>query len=138
MTDHDAIRHLFAEYCLATDSGDTERWVGCFTDDIVWDGGAFGRFEGREEARAYHLAGGDHARAMRHINSNILIDIDGDKAAVDSHIQVYDQSGVTPVIIFSGFYRDTLRKQSGQWRIHSRALTTDSASMTARSALTDA
>lgn len=129
MTDHDAIRRLLAEYCLGTDTGDTERWAGCFTDDVVWEGGAFGRFEGKDDARAYHKAGGEMAKSMRHINSNAAIDVQGDTAAVDSYIQVYDQSGDAPIIIFSGFYRDELVKQNGRWLIRSRQLITNSLAM---------
>lgn len=126
MNDHDAIRRLLADYCFGTDTGDIERWVGTFTDDIVWEGGAFGRFEGKEAARAYSKATGDAPKYMRHINSNALIDIEGDAASVNSYIQVYDQSGETPSLIFSGFYRDKLVKQNGQWLISFRALLPDS------------
>lgn len=125
MTDHDAIRRLLADYCFGTDSGDTDRWVGCFTDDIVWEGGAFGRFNSKAEARAYHAAAGDAARNFRHVNTNALIDVDGDDAMVDSYVQVYDQSGPAPALIFSGFYRDTLVKQGGGWLIRTRSLITD-------------
>jgi len=131
MTDHDAIRRLLADYCFGTDTGDTERWLGCFTDDIIWDGGAFGRFEGKEQARAYHRQAGDAMLNFRHINSNPLIDVDGDRASVDSYVQVYDQSGPTSTLIFSGFYRDTLAQQGGQWLIRTRDLIADSALLVA-------
>jgi len=125
MDDYEAIRRLLADYCFGTDTGDTERWVGCFADDILWEGGAFGRFEGREAARAYHQGAGDASRNFRHVNSNAAIDIEGETATVRSYIQIYDQSGQTPAIVFSGFYDDRLVKQDGRWLIRTRRLVGD-------------
>lgn len=122
MNDYDAIRHLMAEYCFATDAGDTDRWLACFTDDIRWEGGAFGRFEGKAAARDYHRAAGDATKNYRHINTNVLIDLSGDSARVNSYILVLDQSAGVPAIAFSGFYRDEIVRQEGAWRIRSRAL----------------
>jgi ketosteroid isomerase-like protein len=131
MNDYEAIRRLLADYCFGTDTGDTARWIGCFTDDIVWEGGAFGRFEGREAARAYHQGAGDASKNFRHINSNAAIDIDGEHATVRSYVQVYDQSGATPAMVFSGFYDDRLVKQGGRWLIRARRLVSDVAEITA-------
>lgn len=137
MTDHDEIRRLLADYCFGTDSGDTDRWTACFTNDVVWEGGAFGRFEGTAAARAYHVAAGDAVSAFRHVNTNLLIDVAGDSATVDSYVQVYDQSGPTPAIIFSGFYRDALVKRAGRWLIRTRDLIADPAVVAARTGLAD-
>jgi ketosteroid isomerase-like protein len=125
MSDHEAIRRLLAEYCFATDAGATERWVSCFTDDVVWDGGAFGRFEGKPAARAYHRAAGDAITRFRHITTNLLIELNDDQAEVRSYVQVYDRSGETPKIMFFGFYDDCLRKEDGRWRIARRRLTAE-------------
>jgi ketosteroid isomerase-like protein len=129
MNDYEAIRHLLANYCFGTDTGDTQRWADSFTDDIVWEGGAFGRFEGKQAGIAYHSGSGDASKSMRHINTNHQIEIDGDTAKVDSYAQVFDQSGPSPTIVFSGFYRDTLVKQGGRWLISARTLHWDSSSL---------
>jgi ketosteroid isomerase-like protein len=125
VNDYEAIRRLLADYCFGTDTGDTDRWTGCFADDIVWDGGAFGRFEGLENARAYHRSAGDGSKNFRHVNTNAVIDIEGESATVRSYIQVYDQSGPTPAIAFSGFYDDRLVKRGGRWLIRMRRLVSD-------------
>lgn len=125
MSDHEAIRRVMTEYCFGTDTGDTERWLACFTDDIVWEGGAFGRFEGKEAGRAYHRGAGDASLNYRHINANHVIDIDGDRAAVRSYVLVLDQTGAAPAIMFSGFYDDVLVRSGGQWLIRSRKLVAD-------------
>jgi hypothetical protein len=122
MNDYEAIRRLLADYCFGTDTGDTDLWAGCFADDILWEGGPFGRFEGRDAARAYHQAAGEAAQNFRHINTNAVIDIEGEYAIVRSYIQVYDQSGPTPAIVFSGFYDDRLIKENGRWLIRLRRL----------------
>ncbi|SCW59671.1 SnoaL-like domain-containing protein [Sphingobium faniae] len=125
MSDIEDIRRLLADYCFGTDSGDTERWVACFTDDVVWDGGAFGRFEGKAAARAYHQGAGDAALNYRHINTNHVIAVDGDRAAVQSYVLLLDQSGSALAIAFSGFYDDALVRDGGCWRIRSRRLLPD-------------
>ena len=125
MNDHDDIRRLMADYCFGTDTGDIERWTDCFASDAVWDGGPFGRFEGTEAARAYHQAAGDASKNFRHINTNAVIDLDGEQATVQSYIQVYDQSGPAPAIVFSGFYIDLMVKQADRWRIRIRRIVSD-------------
>ncbi len=121
MDDYEAIRRLLAEYCIATDTGDTERWADCFADDIAFEG-PFGSFDSKEAGRAYHQSAGDASKNFRHINSNAVIDIDGDHAAVRSYIQVFDQTGENPVMVFLGFYDDRLVKYEGRWLIRSRTL----------------
>ena len=122
MNDHDAIRRLLADYCFATDAGDTERWLGTMTDDIVWDGGDLGGFEGKEAGRAGHSSAGDGSAAYQHINTNHLINVDGDTATVQSYVQVINLKDLTAGIIFAGYYSDKLVKRDGQWLISRREL----------------
>ncbi|KEQ54383.1 nuclear transport factor 2 family protein [Sphingobium chlorophenolicum] len=124
MNDLENIRQLLADYCFATDNGVTARWVGCFAEDVVWDGGPFGRFEGKAAARAYHEGAGDAVLNYRHINTNHVIAVEGDHATAQSYILVLDQSGPAPVIAFSGFYDDLLVRQDDGWKILSRRLLT--------------
>lgn len=126
MDDHLAILRLMADYCYYTDINDSRAWADCFTDDAVWEGGIFGRFEGgKEGAYAYHAPAGDGTFDYRHINTNHRIDQDGDRATVTSHMQVYDQRGEVPVLIFSGLYDDLVEKQNGKWLIRKRILVFD-------------
>jgi len=122
MDEYEKIRRLLAEYCFATDTGDTARWVALFTQDVRWEGGAFGRFEGREAATAYHQGAGDASKGFRHITSNSVIDLEGDRASVASYVQVFDQSGDQPALAFSGVYQDVVVKQDGKWLIKERHL----------------
>jgi ketosteroid isomerase-like protein len=122
MNDIEDIRRVLAEYCFATDSGDSEAWLATFTDDIIWEGGAFGRFSGLAEARAYHSASAGSAVNFRHFTTNAIIDIEGSQARVRSYVQVFDQSGQSPVLVFSGLYADVFEKSHGKWRIKVRHL----------------
>lgn len=125
MTDIEAIRRVLVDYCFATDSGDTETWARTMSEEIVWEGGAFGRFEGREGARAYHQAAGEHTLNFRHVMSNHRIDVTGDTAIAQCYVQVFDQSGPAPVTMFSGFYDDDLAREGGRWVIRTRRLVSD-------------
>jgi ketosteroid isomerase-like protein len=122
MSDIEDIRRVLAQYCFATDSGDTEAWLATFTDDIIWEGGAFGRFSGKVEARAYHAASAGSAVNFRHFTTNSIIDVEGGQARVRSYVQVFDQSGASPVLAFSGLYADVFEKSDGGWRIKGRHL----------------
>jgi ketosteroid isomerase-like protein len=122
MSDIEDIRRVLAEYCFATDSGDSDAWLATFTNDIVWEGGAFGRFSGIAAARAYHSASAGSAVNFRHFTTNSIIDIEGSHARVRSYIQVFDQSGQSPALVFSGVYADVFEKSNDKWRIKIRHL----------------
>jgi ketosteroid isomerase-like protein len=124
MNDIEDIRRVLAEYCFATDCGDSEAWLATFTDDIVWEGGAFGRFSGMDEARAYRATSANSACTYRHFTTNSIIDIEGSQARVRSYVQVFDQSGQSPILVFSGLYADVFEKSNGKWRIKVRHLLT--------------
>jgi hypothetical protein len=52
LEDIETIKRLKARYCAMCDAGyDSDGLAGLFTEDAVWDGGSFGRFEGREAIR---------------------------------------------------------------------------------------
>ena len=41
LEDVEAIKKLKARYCAAADERDEDAFVGCFTEDAIWDGGSF-------------------------------------------------------------------------------------------------
>lgn len=50
----EAIKQLKARYCaLCDDQYDANGIASLFTEDAVWDGGNFGRHEGREAIRKF-------------------------------------------------------------------------------------
>ncbi|MGE0383109.1 MAG: nuclear transport factor 2 family protein [Gammaproteobacteria bacterium] len=125
LEDKDAIRDLFARYCFYTDSGQFEKYVALFTEDCDWDGGSFGRCQGREALLAYLKAGGDASKNLRHSTTNMVIEVQGDSATATSYVQVLGVEGQAPVIFFAGIYLDRLVRRDGRWLFAQRRIRTD-------------
>lgn len=124
MSDHDDIRKLLAEYCFATDTGDAPRYGAVFAENGRWEGGFFGRFDGRAGAVDFLSNGSGDPKNYRHVSTNAIITVAGDAATALSYIQVYDQSGQSPALMFSGVYEDMLVKVDGAWLFDLRTLRT--------------
>lgn len=124
MSDYDDIQKLLAEYCFATDTGDVQRYGAVFAEKGRWEGGAFGRFDGRAGAIDFLSNGPADPKNFRHVGANAIITVTGDHATALSYIQVYDQSGQAPSLMFSGVYEDTLVKADGKWLFEVRILRT--------------
>lgn len=138
--DRALIEDLQARYLFAFDFGDAENYAGTFTADGILDYGG-GEVKGRkaiaefiatgrkrtEESRAKTPAG-QRPSVGRHIISNIVIQVDGDKArslAYWSHMTsgADGRGGVD----FFGHYEDDLVKVNGEWlfarrRIYNEAI----------------
>ncbi len=129
MSDYEAIRNVLADYCFGTDAGDIERWLGAMTEDVVWEGGPFGRFQGHAAGREYHKAG--DPTAYRHLTLNSMIRVDGDQAVAHSYVVLFQQGEtLTPAACL--FYEDSLRKEGGRWRIARRVIHTSPAELPAK------
>ena len=125
LEEKDAIREMFAKYCFYTDSGQFEKYAALFTEDCDWDGGPFGRQQGRANLLAMLKSGGDSATKLRHSTTNIVIEVNGNEARATSYIQVLGVGGEAPVIFFAGLYFDHLVKQNGKWMFKQRKIRTD-------------
>lgn len=123
LEDKEAIRDTMARYCLYVDAGLNEKWLGLFTDDAVWDGGAWGKAVGREQLRALAEANVDgRAAGLRHLNLNHVIELEGDGAHVISHVFTLTGAGSAPRVMAIAFYDDRMVKISGHWRFKSRVV----------------
>lgn len=118
MDDIEQIRRLIFEYCYATDSGDIEAWLATFTDDVVWDGGPFGGFRGRDEGRAYIEA--TDPTPYRHLTINPIIDVQGDSATGKAYLLLLTVAEGATAVAFSGVYEDRYAKEGGRWLIAER------------------
>jgi hypothetical protein len=126
LEEKDSIRELMARYCFYTDSGQSEKYAGLFTEDCEWDGGPFGRCMGRAALRAMHQGNGDSAATqLRHLNTNAVITVDGDEARAVSYVAVIGVAEQTPTLFFAGAYFDRFVKQDGQWQFKLRRIVTD-------------
>jgi uncharacterized protein (TIGR02246 family) len=120
LEDKDAIRELLSQYCFCVDSGDAETYAAMFTEDGVWDGGPFGRRQGRPALREL-IAGGP--RSLRHLTTNPVITIRGETATARSYLLIVSTSSdKPPSLFFAGFCDDQFVKEAGRWLIRSRAI----------------
>jgi hypothetical protein len=122
--DRAKIEDLQARYLFAFDWGDADSYADTFTEDGVLNFG-WGEIKGREAIRAF-IAGdgerpeppeGQHRRVGRHIISNIVVTIDGDRAtgrAYWTHMTTNENDGYGTVDFF-GHYEDEMVKVDGQW-----------------------
>jgi hypothetical protein len=125
LEDKDAIREVFAQYCFYTDSGQFEKYVDLFTEDCDWDGGPFGRHQGKASLLAMLKQDRDTATKLRHSTTNSVITVNGDESRAISYVQVLGIGEPTPVIFFAGIYLDHLVRQNGRWLFRQRKLRTD-------------
>ena len=80
LEDVEAIRELKAMYCRAVDQRDAEAWAGVFTDDAIWEGDRFGRYEGLDEIREYFEQILENLTFTIHYVMNPVIRVNGDHA----------------------------------------------------------
>ena len=122
LADKDAIRELLANYCFHLDNKNFDAMAALFTPDGVWET-AFGTGTGRPGivAQARGIASSPRPRRV-HLNSNIVIDLDGDTATVRSYWALVQNSPGGPAIGSGGAYDDRLVKQDGQWFFEHRRI----------------
>lgn len=72
------LKHRYCGYC--DEQYDPDGIAGLFAEDGVWDGGAFGRAEGREGIRTFFAEVSKQVNFANHYVTNSIIDIDGDGA----------------------------------------------------------
>jgi uncharacterized protein (TIGR02246 family) len=116
--DRDAVRDLFARYCLYIDTGAADEWAATFTDDgefVVGDDPVVGR----EALRAFALS--LPTGSMHHMVVNEAIDIDGDSAICRSSVLVTSKG----VVLTTGRSEDELRRAGSSWRIARRTYVPD-------------
>jgi hypothetical protein len=116
--DRDAIRDLFARYCLYVDTGAAGDWAATFTDD--------GEFLAGGDPVTGHAALKSFAASipsgtLHHMVINEAIDIDGDIARCRSSVLVTSKGAV----VTTGRSEDELRRINGSWRIARRTYAPD-------------
>lgn len=78
----EAIKALKAQYCALCDADyDPDGLAALFTPEAVWDGGPFGRHEGRAAIRAFFKSISGTIRFAAHLVLNPIIEVHGADAA---------------------------------------------------------
>ena len=81
LEDSEAIKKLKARYCAYCDNNyDATGIAALFTEDAVWDGGSFGKYEGREAIRTFFEGAPKLLTFAIHQVMNPLIEVQGERA----------------------------------------------------------
>jgi uncharacterized protein (TIGR02246 family) len=122
MPEKDEIRELLARYCFHLDAEAFEDMAAPFTPDGVWET-AFGTGRGRDGiiAQARSIASGPRPRRV-HLTTNIVIDLDGDRASVRSNWLLFQNTPSGPAIGSGGAYFDQVVKIDGRWLFQHRRI----------------
>jgi ketosteroid isomerase-like protein len=121
LEDERAILARMHTYGHALDYGLRETWLDCWTEDALLEW-PHGTFSGRAEiGRAFD----EHTHAPeafhKHVVVDPLIELDGDRARVDSYFARLDHRTAGPIVRSMGRYRDLLlRCHDGEWRLQER------------------
>ena len=120
------IRRMLIEYGKFLDAKDFASYAALFAEDGVWTGG-FGSFSGPEAIRAMLEANlgvperGFVNKSNFHMMTNPLIEIDGDRATVESKYLFWTRSPEDrPAPLLAGRYVDEFVRVNGEWKIARR------------------
>jgi hypothetical protein len=122
--DRDAIRDLYARYATDIDGGAdrAEEWSLHYAEDGRFEpGGGRAPLVGRAALRDFALT--MPATGIRHVLSNMVIDVDGDTATCEALVIVVVENQIVSV----GVARDDLRRIDRRWQITLRRFTPDRA-----------
>ncbi|GAA2752372.1 nuclear transport factor 2 family protein [Kitasatospora cinereorecta] len=84
-------RDVLANYYVLANEGDWARWCELFAEDMVMDEQLAGRIEGRARLRSMMTGMGELYSAFENLPLHFLVD--GEEAAVVSHISARSSSG---------------------------------------------
>ena len=121
------IQELMARYNFALNFGDEEAWVDCFTKDGVFEC-PFGTHKGSSALHQYisERTAERHEHPVRHMLSNIIIDVQDDRASVKSYLLMLQVLPEGMQLLTTGIYTDDLVKIGGAWCFCHRKLQLDS------------
>ena len=127
-----ALYRLMTSYGPAADSGDGEKASELWTEDGVYDSDGAGVLAGRD-AIAGMLAGEGHQAMVpgcAHVNTPVVIDVDGDRATAVGYSQVWRTDDGTHRVFRLAANRWEFSRTSEGWRVvrrTNRRLDTDAA-----------
>ena len=129
---HHAITSLMFRYAECVDGADFDGIAALFARGKITNEGVAGAIVGPDAVRKLYERTNrvheDGTTRTRHVNSNVIVDIDDDaaNATARSSFVVFQQ---TPVLslqpIVSGRYRDTFVRSGSDWRFECRHIVVD-------------
>lgn len=117
LEDIEAIKLLKARYADACDRGyDADALASLFAVDAIWDGGTFGRYEGREAIRTFFQGVSSDIPFAMHYMINPIIAVDGDAATGKWHLfQTCTFAEGNQAIFGAARYDEEYRRIDGAW-----------------------
>lgn len=118
LEDIEAIKKLKARYCAYCDEGyDADGIANLFTEDGVWDGGLFGRFEGREAIRSFFQGASQMIPFALHYVTNSAIEVEGDQAQGTWYLfQACTFAEGNQAVWGAGRYQEKYIRIGGEWK----------------------
>ena len=114
----EAIKKLKARYCALCDNQyDADGLAALFTEDAVWDGGNFGRHEGREAIRTFFQGASEIFSFAIHNVMNPIIEVDADIATGQWYVfQACTLAKGNQAAWLTGRYEEKYVKYEGEWK----------------------
>ena len=118
LEDAEAIKRLKYRYADACDRGyDADTLASLFAEDAIWDGGLFGRYEGREAIRQFFQGVSSDIPFAMHYMMNPIIDVAGDEARGAWYLfQTCTFAAGNTAIWGAARYDETYRRVDGEWK----------------------
>ncbi len=118
LEDVEAIKKLKARYCLYCDNNyDADGIAALFTEDAVWDGGTFGKCEGREAIRTFFRGAPKIFPFAIHQVMNPIIEVQGDKATGSWYLfQPATLAEGNQAVWLAARYAEEYVRVGGEWK----------------------
>jgi uncharacterized protein (TIGR02246 family) len=118
LEDVEAIKRLKARYAAFCDAGyDADGIAALFAEDAVWDGGLFGRYEGREAIREFFRGVSSQITFALHYMTNPIVEVvDGETATGRWYLfQACTFADGNQAIWGGARYDEEYVKRDGEW-----------------------
>ncbi len=129
---HHAITSLMFRYAECVDAADFDGVAALFEHGKITNEGVAGAIAGPDAVRQLYVqttrVHSDGTTRTRHVNSNVLVDIDDDeqRASARSSFVVFQQTRELPLQpVVSGRYRDAFLRTDGAWHFDTRHIVVD-------------
>ena len=129
LVDRARVHDVLMRYAAAVDRRDWDLLDGCFSADVRSVGWGPEGLKGRDDLTGF-IRGVAHFDMTMHMMSNELVDVDGDRAGLDSyamltHHKVRPDGGTSELNRSGARYRERLERGADGWRIVERGAPAD-------------
>lgn len=120
LEDIEEIKRLKARYADYCDNGyDPDGLASLFTEDAIWDGGVWGRYEGRAAIREFFRGASAVLPFALHYMANPIIEVNGDTATGTWYLfQTCTFAEGNQAVWGATRYHEEYVRQDGEWKFH--------------------